>query len=190
MTAKTSNKKKTFSLDHYLIDEEDYNQAITPEIPVCIPRVPFRIHPNIDRVAHVFICLINNRWHLVSTELAKCYRIPKLWQAQLFEGIDHEGNTFIVPLTRSTLENESWHDSLDIAINRARKQWMTIETSHEDKIHLGVPAITKLSNPCWPEHDFADVLELAFKDRSIDNHAEADRLFSKRRQAEVIEDDC
>ena len=168
--------KTKFNLNNYLLDEDDLPHIQKPIIPVCLPKTPFRIHPDTERVATVLIHLIDKRWHLLNPQAVKTFAVPNLWKADLLEGIDKDGNTFILPSTMG-----SYRESMETVIRAARKQWVKMETIRDIQAHILTPIRTAISDPDWPEHPFDEVIEIAFRDRLINTYEDAAKLFEKKR---------
>ena len=178
-------KKKKFNLNNFLLDDDDLPHIQKSIIPVCLPKTAFRIHPDTERVATVLLHLIDNRWHLVNPNAVKNFTVTGLWKAELYEGIDKEGNTFIMPSTVG-----SYRDSMDVVIRSARKQWVKIETFKDVQEHIATPISTRLPAPSWPEHTLEAVLELAFNDRIINTYEDAAKIFEKKKShRKIVEGD-
>ncbi len=183
-------KKKKFNLNNYIIEDDEFQFIQKPIVPVCLPRAPFRIHPDTERMVKVLIynhkTEEENKWYLVNPQAVRKFQINGLWQAELYEGIDEDGRIFILPSTLSDQGYESYQETMETAILAARKQWSILKTFKEDRIHTVRPAKRKIAAPVWPDHDFCDVIELAFNDRVINTYEEAEMIFPKKKSSRVI----
>lgn len=150
-------KPAVFRLDDFVVAEGQ------TDVPICIPKSPFRIHPDKNRTAGpVYLSRAGDEWWLVHPDVLDTYRVPRLWQAELFQGIWPDGRTFILPLTYPRPNCGGWFDTLQQAIQLARTQWITIESDSDQGCYLITPAKKAGGAIEWPECDFADVVEVAF----------------------------
>lgn len=182
-----SKSKKAISLDTYKMEEEEFKQILAPEIPICVPKgLPIRVHPR-----HVFtgvlLSTIGNQWYLIASELVRSYRFPNLWHAELYHAIDQDGKSYILPLTLTYSDHgESWQESIEAAIRLGRKKWIVIEKNDAGNGVNSTSVLEKIPTPDWPETDFEELLKSAFKYKTIENHAEADRLVMKKKKTVVV----
>lgn len=159
-----------FSLDQFALDDTSQIQ-----VPVAIPHnKPFRIHPDPDRTVTVYSSRAGDEWWLVHPDVVAKYRVPRLWQADLYQGVHENGSTFVLPVTHPLTGFETWYSSLSRAVKLARKDWISIE-SDRDQACYNIHAAKKnwAAAPDWSDDSFSDVIELAFFDRIISTVAEA-----------------
>jgi hypothetical protein len=182
-------KPRPFNLADFAIDPTSQIH-----LPVCIPHnMPFRIHPDAERTATVFLSRAGDEWWLLHPKVVERYRAPRLWQADLYEGVQENGMSFVLPVTYPLPGYEGWYESLSHAVQLARKRWVSIESDREQGRYNMVPGASKvLSIPAqWLDGEFSEIVEVAFLDRIISSVEEAKvRLpkTSKRKTEEVIED--
>ena len=182
-------QKKSF-INKYTRDDETFEKIQAPSIPICVPTNTIRIHPDRHRVVKLLVRLIDNNWYLVNPDLAEKRHIPKVTVAQLFEGIDDKGNTFVLPLTNPISGCESWHDTLADVIKESRKHWVRIDRNKHDCEFIPHHTNQKLPAPHWPDHDFDDVIERAFKNRVINTDADIEKYQPRKKtNINVIEGD-
>lgn len=178
-------KKKKFNLNNFLLDDDDLSHIQKPIIPVCKPNIEFRIHPDTERVATVLLYLVGKTWYLVNPNAVKNFTTNKLDVAELYEGIDKYGNSFLMP---STVGN--YRESMNIVVRTARKQWVKVETFTDVQEHIATPISTRLRDPSWPEHTLEEVTEWAFRDRIINTYEDAAKIFEKKKShRKIIEGD-
>lgn len=96
-------------------------------------------------------------------------QIPQLWRADLYEGITPDGQRFLLPVTQPLQANRNtYHETLSDAVKLARKKWITVESDKDHKcFNVSCEKAMKTEPDNWPECDFVDVLEKAFRGRII-----------------------
>ena len=181
-------KPHEFNLDDFSIDASSQIH-----LPVCIPHnIPFRTHPDSERTTTVFLSRAGDEWWLIHPKVVERYRIPRLWQADLYEGVQENGTSFVLPVTYPLPGCETWYESLSNVVQLARKQWVSIESDKEQACYNLLPSKKKWQAlPAWLEATFAEVVEFAFLDRIITTGDEAKARLpktSKRRNVEEVED--
>lgn len=159
-----------FCLDDFAVDASSQMH-----IPVCIPhKTLFRIHPDIERTSTVFLSRAGDEWWLIHPKVVERYRVPRLWQADLYEGIQDNGTSFVLPVTHPLPGCEGWHDTLTRAAQLARKHWVNIESNKEQACYNVHPDGKKWrSVPEWPDGTFAEIVEFSFLDRIITTYEDA-----------------
>lgn len=178
----------TFSLDQFALDDTSHIQ-----VPVAIPHnKPFRIHPDADRTRTVHLSRAGDEWWLIHPAVVAQYRVPRLWQADLYQGIYENGTTFIMPATHPLSGCESWYSSLSRAVKLARKDWISMESDRGQACY-NIASNKKhwTTKPEWPDDSFSDIVELAFFDRIITTVADAKSRLphkTKRRVEETFDD--
>jgi hypothetical protein len=73
-----------------------------------------------------------------------------------------------------------WHQSAMGAAKHAEEEWVRIETDKKNYVAYTVPK--PLPDPVWPEEDFLDLVDLAFKNSKLDT---LDHPVLKRLRGEV-----
>ena len=140
--------------------------------PVCIPTSRFRIHPDRKRcMQDVYLSRAGDEWWLIDADVVEKshLRIPKLWRADIFEGIWPNGRSFVLPVTFPVdCSHMDWYDSLSYAVKLARKQWVTVASDKENGRFDVTPEKKAWPEPGeWPKCEFAELVELAFFDHII-----------------------
>ena len=178
--------KTRFNVDDFLVKDEGQT-----EVPVWIPRGLFRINPDPDHmIGPVYLSRVDDHWQLVSSEVVSNFRVPFLWQAELYEGILPDGTIFVLPLTYPKPGCEDWFNSLQQAIGLARTQWIAIQADKKQKFYEVLPvAKNKLAQPEWFDCEFADVLEVAFFDRMVRTQQDAEKYFQKKSVRRVLREE-
>jgi hypothetical protein len=75
----------------------------------------------------------------------------------------------------------AWHDTLLLAIQRAKTRWVRISADMGLGAYRIWEAQGDLSEPEWPEMTLSEMLEVGFKDRIIDdeNHPIVNKLLGR-----------
>lgn len=98
------------------------------DIPVCIPKTVFRIHPHRSHMLKaVFLKRSDDHWYLIHPDVVRSGQLTGLWKAALYEGVKSNGASFILPLTDAHPGREERYDSLREAIDEARQGWVLVE---------------------------------------------------------------
>ena len=178
--------QNAFDLSRFLADED---RPI--EIKVFVPKGVFRIHPNEDRMAGpVYMSYAGNEWRLVGRDVVNSYRVPYLWQAELYEGTLPDGTTFILPLTYPKPGCEGWFNTLQQAISLARTQWVSIEADREEMCYVITPDGKKMQKPLeWMDCGIADLVGAAFFDRMVLTVKEAEKCFPKKQPRRIHQEE-
>lgn len=181
-------KNQKFNLSNFV-----HNQTEDLESPprVCIPRDPFRIHPDKSRKASVFLTWKNERWYLVAKDVAEEFCLSSVRRAEIYEGVFLNGKTFLLPITLTNdPEYASWGDSLLESVPKARRHWVELEKDKDFNRHESRILKTMKETPNWSELEFEEIVALAFYDRIIDSSNVSQLLEkgNKRRQQDIEED--
>jgi len=181
MTATTK-----FNVEDFLVKDEGQT-----EVPIWIPQGLFRINPDPERmIGPVYLSRAGDQWRLVSSEVVGSYRVPSLWQAELYEGVLPDGTVFVLPATYPKPGGEEWFNSLQQAIGLARTQWIAIQADHTLKCYEVLPAVKKKPLPPeWFECEFAEVVEVAFTDRIVRTRQDAEKCFPKKQAKRVFREE-
>lgn len=177
-------------LSRFAVRSPGYSNA---SVPVCIPTSRFRIHPDRRRMASdVYLSRAGNEWSLVAADVVEegLVHIPKLWRADLYEGIWQNGRSFVLPVTFPVEGGHmDWYDTLTYAVSLARKQWVTVASDKNQGCFLVTPEKKHLAAPeVWPDCEFAELVELAFYDRIILSREDAIAKLPKKARREVSEE--
>jgi hypothetical protein len=179
------NESYMFNLSDFLV-----NAASQTTVPVQVPLSGrFRVNPAKDRLAGPFkLVFFDHEWWLIHPDVASQHRFPNLWCAELYEAIYEDGRTFVIPVTHPLSGREGWYETLNQAIQLARKQWVSIESDRTQDCYLIYPqGKTRLGAPSWLEGDFSDLVDLAFTDRTITTLAQARAKWPKATKRVICE---
>ncbi|MDF1481085.1 hypothetical protein [Extensimonas sp. H3M7-6] len=143
-----------FSLDQFALEDGDQIP-----VPVAIPHnKPFRIHPDVERTKSVYLSRAGDEWWLIARDVVAKYRVPRLWQADLYQGIYENGNTFILPVTHPLMGYETWYSSLSRAVKLDRKDWISIESDREQaRYNIHSNKKRWITTPEWPDDSLSGV---------------------------------
>lgn len=169
-------------------------QATPNDIMVCIPKGLFSIHRDKNRSVHgVYLSRAKDQWWLVDARVVERegLRIPKLWRANLFEGMMEVGTRFILPVTYLACGNPtSWSQSWDEIIPQARRRWVEAQA---DKGQAFFDITQDSKHPAgglnWPDDDFEMQVHRAFHGRIISARADAIDKLQIKSCREVIEEE-
>ncbi len=162
-------KSEVFDLSRFVARSQGTTQT---SIPICIPTTRFRIHPDRERmVANVYLSRAGDEWWLVDASVAEDGRahVPKLWRADLYEGVWANGRSFLLPVTFPVDGvHMDWYDSLTYGVTLARKQWVTVTSDRSQGCFIVTPEKQKRSEPeGWLDCEFHELVEFAFDDHII-----------------------
>ena len=108
-------------------------------------------------------------------ELAQEVR-PKM----LYTGMTRDGNPFLWPVNMPGDDGrlDSWSQSAHTAANLAKKSWVRLVANRTVGAYDVMQATNLVEEPVWPELTFAELINLAFRDKVIDstNHVIVRRL--------------
>ena len=84
--------------------------------------------------------------------------------------VDRLENWFIWPLKlpRDEFSKTDWHQSAMQAAENANRFWTRIQANMSLGAYEIMQATGELPGPVWPQESFAEILDIAFKDRIID----------------------
>lgn len=179
----------TFDLNEFSAQGEE----VMLDIPVCVPKTAFRIHPSRSRMLKaVFLKRDDDRWYLIHPDVARSGCLPGLWKAALYEGVKSNGASFILPLTNALPGREERTDSLREAIDEARQGWVMVESDPDQDSWITMPQNSKKLQslePKWFDGEFSRLIEIAFRGRIITTQKEASAKFRKTSRREITEDE-
>lgn len=90
-----------------------HGDEVILDIPVCVPKTAFRIHPSRSRMLKaVFLKRGDDRWYLIHPDVARSSCLCGLWKAALYESVKSNGASFFLPLTNALPGREERTDSL------------------------------------------------------------------------------
>jgi len=137
--------------------------------PVCIPKLPFRIHPHPDRFAVVYLSYSDKKWMLVTPQVAEGRALSGVWRSELYEGVFGDGKPFLLPITLSDDPDfSSWGESLHDAVTIARRTWTVLEKDEHMRRHEPIANKAIKSRPEWLDWSLSDAVESAFRGRIVD----------------------
>lgn len=143
-------------------------------VPVCKPnRQSFvRVHPDEDwRIATAILELKEER---------EVYLVdPSLWDElpgeivpmELFTAITRQRVVFLWPvrLPAEDGRRHEWHRSAAEAAEMAMRKWIKVQANMNLGAYEVYEATGNLPEPEWPEKTFEELLQIAFRDRFINN---------------------
>jgi len=104
---------------------------------------------------------------------------PDLWNiipeiirpAALFVGIDRRNNVFLipVPLPGADGKHNSWHQSLLEVLEMAKAHWVRSVSNKAVSGYDILVAEGNLAEPDWPDLNFEELFDIAFRQRFIDS---------------------
>ena len=163
------------------------------DIPVCIPRTPFWIHPSRSRMHKgVVLKRSDDHWYLIHPDVARSGQLSGLWKAAIYEGVKSNGASFVLPLTDAHAGREERTASLREAIAEARHGWVMVESDAEQDSWITSPQTSKKFQslePKWFDGEFSRLIEIAFRGRIILTQQEASARFRKTSRREITEDE-
>lgn len=182
---------RAFDLECFVAHSPD---QLAPDVPVCLPRGWFQIHPDRQRCAkNVYVSLAGGQWWLVAAEVAEDneIRIPKLWRADLYEAIRPDGRSFVLPNTFPLHGSKTdWYDTMADAVKLARKQWVLVTSDKEEGCFVIAPERRRQAEASeWPECEFSELVEQAFADRILLIRDDARKLLPRSARRNVDEFD-
>jgi hypothetical protein len=75
-----------------------------------------------------------------------------------------------IRLTGPDGKSNSWHEAAREAADRAKTCWVSIRANMQTRCYDVFEAAGNLGEPEWPEESFETILQIAFKDRVIDDY--------------------
>ncbi|HXW71987.1 MAG TPA: hypothetical protein VEK34_11175 [Methylocella sp.] len=89
----------------------------------------------------------------------------------LYSAVDRMGNPFIipVPLPGPDGKRNQWHESLSQCVLKAQTHWVRCSANMAAGYYDLVVAEELRAEPKWPEIDFQELVEIAFRGRVIEN---------------------
>lgn len=156
---------------------QNYQQAVAvnkelTRIPVKKPSKTdfFRVRDG-EEFTEVFNILeIKDEGEVYLTAPALMHSIPGLLRpAMIYLAVDRRGNPFLipVPLPGTDGRRNSWHQSLDDVVQRAKTNWLRSVANKAlggYEMHI---AEKDLGDPEWPAASMEKLLNIAFRDRVI-----------------------
>jgi hypothetical protein len=85
--------------------------------------------------------------------------------------VDRRGNPYLIPviLPNESGNRNSWHDSLDQAVNAAKDQWVRISANLSAGVYDVRVAAETLAQPDWPEQSMEQLVAIAFRGKVINS---------------------
>ena len=130
----------------------------------------FRTHESPDWVYPTFVLedKVIGETYLVSEEVASVLG-SLVRPVELYVVIDRQDNVFLVPvpLPGPNGVRNRWHESLLIAVMRAKIVWLRISANKFLGGYEPFEPVGKLPEPTWPVTTLDELLEIAFRNRII-----------------------
>lgn len=132
----------------------------------------FRVHPGEDWRLPTMILELKEEGETYIVAPAVRDLLPELQRAAvLHTAIDRQDNVFLipVPLPGPDGRRNPWHDSLASVVSTAEHKWVRATAN------LGIGAYDlhvargSLPEPVWPDMGFAELVQIAFRNRVIDS---------------------
>jgi hypothetical protein len=160
----------TPDLDDFTVDK-DLNT-----IPVRKPKRNefFRVHSGDDFVLDSYFLEheseMDRTTYLVAPDLRSAL-VEHLRKVRLFTCMDKRSNVFLWPSRLPTADGsasaQSWYRSALLAAERAKTAWIRIAGNKAIGAYETYVAKGDLGEPQWPDHTFAQLVEIAFRDKRI-----------------------
>lgn len=152
-------------------DDEPRTQSLILDIPVHKPPATAFIRTHPEYQAKVGILeLSETREHFLVTRAmyGQLIKEKAVSKRLLVPSITLQGYLFLWPLktTRGNRRNR-WNASAKAAAEKAKENWVRIETDQELKVYTAKKAVDEHSEPLWPEMTFQEILSVAFRDKII-----------------------
>lgn len=92
---------------------------------------------------------------------------------RLHLAVDRRANPLLipVPLPDESGRRNAWHDSLALAVERAKHRWVRIVANMPAGSYDLLEAQGELNQPVWPEQNMTQLVEIAFQGKIISNLA-------------------
>jgi hypothetical protein len=131
----------------------------------------FRVHPDEEyRLYNVPVVEDDqHEWHILAADL----EIPEdlerfICHVNLITCLNHKGTLFLWPYKNST---NDWSKSASRIVRRAVGEWVRLSADMDAngyRVEIA-PAELRAVEPVWPKMTFAEILNTAFEDKSIDS---------------------
>lgn len=167
-------KKTSLNLDKYRLDQSFQSSGVKKvitHIPVDRPKQDFFRIKNEEH----FDCglLIDERtkdgYLLDPTIYELLIKDAKL--ARLYFGVTMQGNPFFwarkLPSPDGKLD--SWNESAHRIAEMAKNKWLRVTSNRELGAYEAHTVESSTKEPVWPDMSLEELIEIAFKDRMIDN---------------------
>ena len=78
--------------------------------------------------------------------------------------INRQGNVFLwpVPLPNPDVREMAWHTTARAAVDRAENKWVKVVANMSAGFYDIWEAEVEIADPTWTEHEFCELLEIAF----------------------------
>jgi hypothetical protein len=98
--------------------------------------------------------------------------------------VDRHGNTFVVPSPIPAPDGRinQWHHSLNVAIEEAEDYWVRVTANMKNGSYDLYIAEGNLAPPKWPDQNFSELLNIAFRNQVIDSvdHPVVEQLLGRQ----------
>jgi UDP-3-O-acyl-N-acetylglucosamine deacetylase len=136
----------------------------------------FRVHPSDDYAVDSYVLEHESDLDRTTYWVAPGVRVElveHLRKVRLYTCIDKRSNVFLwpakLPIVDGSASARSWYLSGLRAAEEAKRLWVKIVGNKVIGAYDIVVARGDLGDPQWPDHTFAELIELAFRDRLIDS---------------------
>lgn len=128
-------KKTNLKPENFII-QKGSNVLPSMLITNAVPKnISFMIHP-LHEVGPVCVVFKNDRWHLISPEVAEKTRIDHTATADLYLGLMENGEQFVLVIVHPWRGyTDSWMLSAQKIVKMARRQWVRMQSNKEAKIY-------------------------------------------------------
>ncbi|MGC3991642.1 MAG: hypothetical protein QM796_18525 [Chthoniobacteraceae bacterium] len=162
-------QKLEFDLGQFRIDQSFAENQTTKELTTCPVGKPpknsyFRADSRPESRAEVPIIEHEGVYHLVAADVAKQVADPALSVQTLIVCVTKDGTPFLNALKAPT---NSWAISAHRAVATAKTIWIRLSSSKELGAYEVIRAASQTQEPAWPSQSFAELVQLAFRDRVI-----------------------
>jgi hypothetical protein len=159
-------------LSQNFVETADVKKLLTT-VPVRRPNPQdfVRVHSGKDhRMDVLMVDLKDDREHfLVRPELAGELAGETVMKS-LFTAINRQSVVFLWPVRIPPADGKQseWWRSQREAAELAMTRWLRVKANMSLGAYEMVEALSKMSDPAWPEVSFQELLRIAFRDRMID----------------------
>jgi hypothetical protein len=164
----------------FRLDQSELDQPVVKTVLTAIPiRKPeplefVRVHadPNYRMGPVPLISLKKSReFYLVVPTLRRELKPREYWIGEIFLATNRLDKPFfwITTIQSPTGRVSDWYNSGIECAERAMHEWVQIVADQDAGVYTVALAEDKLEEPQWPEQTFAELFQLAFKRRTVDN---------------------
>ena len=130
----------------------------------------FRVHPDADMVYRGMVLELKDQSesYLVTPDVAAVLG-TLVRPVELFLAVDRMNNPFFIPVPMPGPDGvrNRWHESLLLAIQHARVEWIRIAANKQIGAYDIHVAQGDLPEPTWPKESLEQLLDIAFRGKII-----------------------